>query len=780
MHEHKSGTQLANRYTLVRKLGAGGGAEVWLADDRMTGAHVALKLLVDPSISNDVLRREWQLSIRLMHAHIVRVFEFHEATDSGGPAFFSLQFIDGPSVDVLGKATTAEILAPMALIADALRYAHAKGIVHRDIKASNVLLDAHGAPYLIDFGVAANGTDAVRGGSLIAASPQSLAGEAPQPADDIFALGGMLYELLAGHSPYSADNTADDIRYRVPPPVSRVDGDTVPENIAELIAAMLHKDTKDRPDAAAVYDAILAAGISPGAAPASYVHKPEHTHDQVISSSISATRKRPAVAAAVETPLAGGSGLTPRTVGIALGVLLLLLLAVIFVLPRTMTAPPDNAAVQSAGEEEAQATAPASASTEVLPERDERVQDRAATEEVLGPLLAKIRTLEGRAVARWGGLAWQKTQQAYEAGDAAYLARDYAAATAHYLEATELIEPLLGRVDNLFETTLADASAALENGDVLEALRLYELAVAMTPGHAGAQAGLLRAQNLDEVLALTDAGLRLEQQLELDAARDNFARAVEIDPQWKVAQDGLERVNAKINQNSFDARMTEGLNALAANDYLAARAAFRMAQALQPGSAEPADGLLQVEQALRLNNIRALEKEAADLEATEQWKAAEASYKRILELDADLAFAKNGLQRSQQMIALHAQLDEYIAAPDSLSQERTMQKATDLVVNITRMGDIGPRLAAARDDLARLLKRAATPLTVQLVSDQATDVSIYRVARLGSFAETELTLRPGTYVAVGSRPGYRDVRIEFRVAPELDMQPVVIRCEEKI
>ena len=71
-------------------------------------------------------------------------------------------------------------------------------------------------------------------------------------------------------------------------------------------------------------------------------------------------------------------------------------------------------------------------------------------------------------------------------------------------------------------------------------------------------------------------------------------------------------------------------------------------------------------------------------------------------------------------------------------------------------------------------------MTVQLVSDQATDVSIYRVARLGSFAETELTLRPGTYVAVGSRPGYRDVRIEFRVAPELDMQPVVIRCEEKI
>ena len=109
-----------------------------------------------------------------------------------------------------------------------------------------------------------------------------------------------------------------------------------------------------------------------------------------------------------------------------------------------------------------------------------------------------------------------------------------------------------------------------------------------------------------------------------------------------------------------------------------------------------------------------------------------------------------------------------------------MQIATNLVVDITRMGDIGPRLADQRDELSRLLKRAATPLTVELISDNLTDVSIYKVGKLGAFASTQLSLRPGTYVAVGSRPGYRDVRLEFRVAPEIDMQPVVVRCEEKI
>ena len=89
-------------------------------------------------------------------------------------------------------------------------------------------------------------------------------------------------------------------------------------------------------------------------------------------------------------------------------------------------------------------------------------------------------------------------------------------------------------------------------------------------------------------------------------------------------------------------------------------------------------------------------------------------------------------------------------------------------------------LGGQRDELSRLLKRAATPLTVRLVSDNLTDVSIYKIGKLGSFETRELELRPGTYVAVGSRPGYRDVRLEFRVAPEVDMQPVVVRCEEPI
>ncbi len=95
-------------------------------------------------------------------------------------------------------------------------------------------------------------------------------------------------------------------------------------------------------------------------------------------------------------------------------------------------------------------------------------------------------------------------------------------------------------------------------------MNLFELAVAISPSHAGAQSGYIRAQNLDTVLSLTDQGISYENNLELEAARESFAGAVELDAEWEPAQIGLQRVLATINQMEFDQRMTEGLIALGA------------------------------------------------------------------------------------------------------------------------------------------------------------------------------------------------------------------------
>jgi hypothetical protein len=205
-----------------------------------------------------------------------------------------------------------------------------------------------------------------------------------------------------------------------------------------------------------------------------------------------------------------------------------------------------------------------------------------------------------------------------------------------------------------------------------------------------------------------------------------------------------------------------------------------MAKQLVPESSVPDDGLLQVDQGLRLQEITTMEREAESLEQDEHWDAVVKTYEEILKVDNALSFASDGLQHGRQMQALHVQLEGLIADPDRLSVPSVMQKATMLVVNITTRQSVGPRLAGQKDELSRLLKRAATALTVPLISDNVTEVSIYKVGRLGNFMRKEINLRPGTYVAVGSRPGFRDVRLEFRVAPEIEMEPVVVQCEEQI
>ncbi len=780
MRELRGGAQLAGRYTLVRKLGSGGGSETWLANDRLTKATAALKVLIDGAHEPELLRREWQISIRLIHAHIVRVFEFHEADDA---TFYTLQYVDGPDISVLSGAPWEDVLGPIALIADALRYAHGKGVVHRDLKATNILLDANGAPYLIDFGVATAGGEDIGGGSLIAASPEQLDGQPPQPSDDIFALGGLVYELIAGRSPYSPIDVEQDIRSKLPEPLRQADGSPVPAPMQALVADMLAKQAADRPDAATVVERLESLGVRGGTADKRFLGSVRAIADEEIESTRS-TRRAPSEQRAPDVR-AETSGLSPKVVGGALAVLVALLLAVVFLLPKTVDdepVPVPAAVEETTSAESTDESDPGEeAETEQdAPSRDERVVAREDAERVLGELLAKMRTLEGRAVERWGGLPWRQGAAAYEAGDEAYLAQDYAAASARYEEAIELVDPLLDEVDDVFRTTLADAAVALDNEDTREALRLYELAVAISPSHGPARRGLERAQNLDEVLALTAQGLELERDLDLFAALESFDRAVEIDAEWQPAIEGAARVRATMKQMDFDQRMTEGLTALAEGDLFSARAAFRAAQQLFPESTEPADGLLQVDNAIRLNDIAAFEAEALSLESEERWESAAEAYASILEIDANLTFAQDGTARANRMIALHEQLEQFIADPDRLSSDRTMQAATQLVVAITRMPEIGPRLTSQRDELSRLLRRASTPLTVQFVSDNLTNVSIYRVGTLGNFDATELSLRPGTYVAVGSRVGYRDVRVEFRVAPEIEQVPIVVRCEEEI
>lgn len=788
------GTRLAGRYTLVRRLGAGGMSETWLAEDDHADARVVLKFLgTDAAVDarqKELLQREWRIGSRLMHANIIRVFEFHDEPEG---AYFALQYAGDSNIGVLGGADPAESMRPVGMIADALRYAHGKGVVHRDVKAANIILDSRGIPYLVDFGVAAGvGSQHVSGsGSDIAMSPQQRAGDAASPADDVYALGVLMHELLTGAPPQMAGEEANASVL--------ADGSPIPGALSALLADMLAADASSRPDAETVAERLNAAGFPAGAAPARFAAgdaAAEEIFDAVTPArKFERNKAMPAQPAAIDS---GSSGISPGVLYGALGVAAVLFLSVIFVLPNlvgndparpeTPASDPDVTAVSEIGESDdgsAEEVDDAGAAPVVDPntsfsENLSASGVKASTDDALGDLLSQLERLRYRAIERWGGQPYLDAVNVYSEGDQAYVDKNYRLAGEKYRQASRMLEPFFDQIDTVFEETLAAAKTAFEEQDPSEAVRLFDLAVAITPGNREAEAGLARALNLEAVLSLMEQGSRFEANLEFDPARQAYEQVLELDSLWEPATLALQRVNAAIRQLSFEQRMSEGLEALMLGDFDSARAAFSAAKILNPDSREPGDGLLQVDQEMRLADIRRLESEAIAHEQAEAWESSILVYEDILKIDGDLQFAQQGLANARSRAAIHARLQGYIDDPDNLSDDANMQSATRLLLDVARIDPMGPRLEEQKNELSRLLKRAATPLTVQFVSDGITEVSLYRIGRFGMFANQELQLKPGNYVAVGVRPGYRDVRVEFRVAPEIDMQPVRVACEEPI
>ena len=157
-----AGLILSDRFELIRQLGVGGMGEIWLADDQQLKEQIAIKIL-SPTLRDsegfvDLLRDECRKARGLVHPNIVRVFDFH-ADD--GLFFISMQYVDGETLVSYRGQPFQKIVHCLLMICDALEYAHRTGIVHRDLKTSNVLIDQNGDCYLTDFGIA-DGAHSVR------------------------------------------------------------------------------------------------------------------------------------------------------------------------------------------------------------------------------------------------------------------------------------------------------------------------------------------------------------------------------------------------------------------------------------------------------------------------------------------------------------------------------------------------------------------------------------------------------------------------------------------
>jgi serine/threonine protein kinase len=254
----EEGRRLAGRYTLLRPLGRGSRGEVWLATAEPDGAPVALKFVAGAAAA----RAEAGVAAPVVHPHVVRTLGWHE---DAGHAFIVQELVaDARPAGVLRAGGFRVILPALAGVADALGHLHRRGVVHGDLKPSNVLCDASGHCRLADFGAAVAGE-----GNLPALSPQRLAGAAPTPGDDVYGFGALLVDLLAGQPPFHPGVTAARVRDEIPVlPAADLAGNVLPAALLQLLRALLHKEPAGRPPGMAAVCGAMEEVLADAAAPA--------------------------------------------------------------------------------------------------------------------------------------------------------------------------------------------------------------------------------------------------------------------------------------------------------------------------------------------------------------------------------------------------------------------------------------------------------------------------------------------------------------------------------
>ncbi|MGB2954220.1 MAG: protein kinase, partial [Gaiellaceae bacterium] len=264
------GSVFDDRYRIVRKLGAGGMADVYLAEDQELGRRVAIKILNDRHAADDQFverfRREAKNAAGLSHPNIVSIYDRGEAE---GTYYIAMEYLDGRTLKELivgrGPAPVKTAIEYARQILGAIGFAHRNGIVHRDIKPHNVVVAAEGRLKVTDFGIARSGTSQMTEvGSIIGTaqylSPEQARGAPVDQRSDLYSVGIVLYEMLTGEVPFTGDTPLEIAMKhlsKVPKPPSELRPE-IPHDLDLVVIRALAKDPDERYQNAEEMDADLA------------------------------------------------------------------------------------------------------------------------------------------------------------------------------------------------------------------------------------------------------------------------------------------------------------------------------------------------------------------------------------------------------------------------------------------------------------------------------------------------------------------------------------------
>lgn len=251
-------TILNNRYEIIRPVGSGGMAEVFLAHDNLLDRNVAVKMLRDQFLADKELleqfRREAKSAARLIHPYIINIYD---VVSEGDIQYIIMEYVDGVTLKEYLKEHKLPLNAVLEIavrLADALQHAHSRNIIHCDIKPQNILIDKYLNPKITDFGIAkmiSNQTTVYTAavmGSVHYISPEQAVGGKITASSDVYSLGVVLFEMLTGQVPFTGNTAVSVAMMHAEKPVPSLSDfmDEVPEGLQQIIDKALAKKTEDR------------------------------------------------------------------------------------------------------------------------------------------------------------------------------------------------------------------------------------------------------------------------------------------------------------------------------------------------------------------------------------------------------------------------------------------------------------------------------------------------------------------------------------------------------
>lgn len=469
---------------------------------------------------------------------------------------------------------------------------------------------------------------------------------------------------------------------------------------------------------------------------------------------------------------------------IVFALLIFILLLIILWLPNTVTIDSTPATVSNGAATGSPNTANAQANSTALEQPWQAAQiaaARRAVQELLVDILDRQQQLEEKSVELWAQDRFNATKVLAEQADHLYQQRQFTEALAQYQIVLTQFDQLLTSAATHFQTVMNSGAQALSLNRAAQALQQFTLANAIEPNDEQAQQGLQRAINLPEVVKLLDQAEQLQREQQLNNALTLTEQALTLDPDNTTAQQKNAQLQQAIVERDYQQLLGTGYSTLQNKQHSKAITAFSQALKLVPDSTAAKEGLRQTKNQQQQIAVDKLLQQALHQEQQEQWQQAWDTYQKLALIDGNLITTRVAKIRTSARADLDKKIIQTIEHPLRLNSSEVLKNAEAILKDAQAIKKPGSKLQQQIDRLQQVLLQAQQPRSVIITSDNATEVSILRGIKLGTLVRQQVQLIPGNYTIMGSRNGYRDVRVEFTLAPRNNIiQTINVQCTEKI